>query len=294
MPPALQPPEGRASISPYPQARYDIILYQELTSSKPIQSLNRAQPEASKTGCNGSKTHSSDIGSCEVKGSHDSSIIAIVCIVIVLCVAGFVKWKHSWAITAAEGHIQFGETQDRNHRSGRPKREQQEQSIRRHSHRQRDFSTRTTTDLSGQQLQLRERLDERLARHKSVIAQQRAQEIQASLGTNRLGTPEAAHLRDRERVWEQYQLRSDQDIIAGLEVATPMAHQLPFSTGEDDTSSVIRTQPSLETLPEYALEDPLKIEDQSTTLYTSERQFRRTVYSFCRWQASSVTSAELR
>lgn len=103
-----------------------------------------------------------------------------------------------------------------------------------------------------------------------------------ALRANSLGTPEAAHLRDRERVWEQYQLRSDQDIIVGLEIARSMAHQLPFGTGEDDTSNVIRTQLSVETLPEYALEDPLSTEDQAV------------VYSFHRWQASSVFSAELR
>ena len=232
--------------------------------------------------CNGPKTHSRDTRSCEIQSSHDSSIIAIVCIVVVLCVAGFVKWKRSWAATATERHDQFGAWQVRSQRRGRPTRERQEHNLQRHSYQQRGLSTRTTTDLSGQQHLLRECLDERLARYRSVIAQQRAQEIQVALRANSLGTPEAAHLRDRERVWEQYQLRSDQDILAGLEIARSMAHQLPFGTGEDDTSNVNRTQPSVETLPEYALEDPFSTEDQAV------------VYSFHRWQASSVSSAELR
>ncbi|KAL8656827.1 MAG: hypothetical protein Q9226_002543 [Calogaya cf. arnoldii] len=266
MPPTFPVPEEIASISPYRQARFYNTLNQKSTSAKPLQSLSKAQARASETDCNGSKTHNNDTGSCESEGLDESSIIAIVCIVIVLCVVGYWQWRQSWAATATRKRA-------RNHRRERVKSNRQDYGARRHPHR------RPTTDLSGQQLQLRERLDERLARyerHEIINAQQQAQELQTSLNRNRLGTPEAAHLRDRERVWEQYRMRSDQDMIAGLENPRSMAHQLPFNAVEDDPDRVIRAQPSVETLPEYAVADPLTSEVRST-VYNSDGQPRRTV-----------------
>ncbi|KAL8900462.1 MAG: hypothetical protein Q9192_001059 [Flavoplaca navasiana] len=283
MPPDCRPVKEPALVIPYQEVRTDQVNVDPRPACpNSLQGPEKAHLEASKLGCIASEAHSVSTGSYESKGSRDSSTIAIVCIVIVLCIAGFMKWKQSWATTTANEHSLIMETHDRTGPSENPKDKRHRHGIRRHPKRQ-YFSARTTTDLSGQQVQLRERLDERLAQHQTYLAQQRAQEFQASMHKTGLRTPEAAHRRDRERIWEQYQLRSDPEVIAGLGIARSTSHSLPFYTEEDDTSSIVQAQPSTEPLPAYAWRDPLRFEDQST-LYTSDTQFRRAVSAFCRSQ----------
>ncbi|KAI4272844.1 MAG: hypothetical protein LQ337_005033 [Flavoplaca oasis] len=283
MPPDCRPVKEPALIIPYQEARTDQV-YVDPRPACPnsFQGPEKAHLEAPRLGCKASEAHGVSTRSLEGKGSRDSSIIAIVCIVIVLCIAGFVKWKQSWATTTANEHSLIMETHDPTVRRESPKDERHQHGIRRHPKRQ-YFSARATTDLSGQQIQLRERLDERLAQHQTYVAQQRTQELQASMHKTRLRTPEPAHRRHRERIWEQYQLRSNPEVIAGLGIAGPTSHPLPFYTEEDDTSSIVQGQPFSEPLPAYAWRDPREFEDQST-LYTSDTQFRRAVSAFCRSQ----------
>ncbi|KAL8863956.1 MAG: hypothetical protein Q9198_010204 [Flavoplaca austrocitrina] len=283
MPSDCKPVKEPALIIPYQKARTDQVnVVPRPACPNSLQGPEKAYLEASKPGCIASEAHGVSTGLCESKDSRDSSIIAIVCIVIVLCIAGFVKWKQSWATTTANEHSLILETHDRTGRSESPKDERHRHSIRRHPKRQ-YFSARATTDLSGQQVQLRERLDERLALHQTYLSQQRAQELQASMHRTGLRTPEAAHRRDRERIWQQYQLRSNPEVLAGLGIARPTSHPSPFYTEQDDTSSIFQAQPSTEPLPAYAWRDPLEFEDQST-LYSSDTQLRRAVSAFCRSQ----------
>ncbi|KAL8995074.1 MAG: hypothetical protein Q9169_005110 [Polycauliona sp. 2 TL-2023] len=251
MPPACNPPENSASVTPYLAARTADI------QSNPALA---ATLEASETSYNGFMANGNNPMSCEsndVNVSSITAIIAIIGVVVVRCIAGFVKWNHSWDTTDAERDSPVMERRYPNRHSRGPNREQQEDDVRRHSYRQWGISARATTDLSGQQVQLQEHLDERRARN------QRDQELQAPLDTIRLQTSEAAQRRDRERIWEQYQLRSNQDIIAGLEIAGSMDRQVPLRSGENNVSSIVGTRASLETLPRYTLEDPLKFHDQT-------------------------------
>lgn len=284
MPPDCRPVKEPALIIPYQEAKPDQVYTNPRPACpKSIHGPEKAHSETSKPDFKASRAYSVSTGSCESKGSHDSSIIGIFCIVIVLCIAGFVKWRLPWATSTAEEHSLIMETHDRTDRSGSPKEERQRRDFQRHPNWQWVYSARTTTDLSGQQVQLRELLDERLAQHQSYIAQQQAQELQTAMDTNRLQTPEAAHRRDRERIWAQYQLRSNPEVIPGLGIAGPTSHPLSCYTGEEHTSSTVQAQPPVEPLPAYALRDPLQVEDQST-LYTSDTQFRRAVSAFCRSQ----------
>ena len=264
MPPVFQAPEEPALTFSFRQVRDNVILQQKSISSQSVRILDRVRPKSSELGCKGYSVSGIDTGPCRSRVVSDSSIIAILCVIATLCVAGFVKLKHSWITTAAERRTRNMERQDRSYHSGRRRRERREHNVRRHLQgRQRDLSARTITDLSGQQLQLREHLAQLLARHESVLAQQRAQGLQASTDMSRLRTPGAAHLRDRERDWEEYQLRSNQEILAGLENTRSIIPQVFSSEGVHYPSNVLRVQPSLETLPEYALEDPLRTQQQA-------------------------------
>ncbi|KAL8861643.1 MAG: hypothetical protein Q9178_001844 [Gyalolechia marmorata] len=268
MPPVFQAPEEPALTFSFRQVRDNVILQQKAISSQSVQVLDRVRPQSSKPGCKGYNVSGIGTGPCRSRVVSDPSIIAILCVIATLCVAGFVKLKHSGITTAAERRTRNLERQDWDYYSGRRRRERREHTVRQHLQgRQRDLSARTITDLSGQQLQLRERLAELLARHESVLAQQRAQGLQPSTDMSRLRTPEAAHLRDRERDWEQYQLRSNQEILAGLENTRLINPQVFSNEAVHYPSNLLRVQPSLETLPEYALEDPLGTQPASPTVH---------------------------
>ncbi|KAL8771615.1 MAG: hypothetical protein Q9209_003058 [Squamulea sp. 1 TL-2023] len=268
MPPVLQ--TLKEPTSSYCQAKDDLILHPMPTCFQSVQVLHKVRPEASIVDCKGYKIRGIDTGPCGSRVVNESSIIAIICVVMICCVAGFLKFKHSSVKDGAEGDTQVGQRRDHSHQSGRRKKERQDHVLhcaRNDGRRQRNLSARTITDLSGQQHQLREHLAEFLARHQSVLTQQRALDIQTSFDMSGLETPAAAHLGNRERDWEQYQLRSNQEIIAGLEIPRSVVCQMHSNTEANYSSSVARAQSSFETLPEYALEDPLNIEEQ-TPAYT--------------------------
>ncbi|KAL8780811.1 MAG: hypothetical protein Q9213_006284 [Squamulea squamosa] len=236
------------------------------TCSQSVQVLHQVRPEASSIDCKGYKIRGIGTGPCGSRIINESSIIAIICVVTICCVAGFLKFKHSPVRDAAEGDTQMGHKRDRSHHSRRHKKERRGYVIQYPRHdrsRQWNLSARTITDLSEQQHQLREHLAELLARHQSVPTEQRAPDVQTSVDIGRLRTPEAAYLGNRERDWDQYQLRSNQEIIAGLEIPGSVVHQMHSYTEADYMSSVARAQLSFETLPEYALEGPLNIEEQA-------------------------------
>ncbi|KAL9585620.1 MAG: hypothetical protein Q9203_004177 [Teloschistes exilis] len=86
------------------------------------------------------------------------------------------------------------------------------------------MQARAATDLSQQQ----HHLASRLSQLQSLLEQQGRAAGALAVHT-RVRTLEAAHVRDREREWEQYQLRSNQDMLSGLERMGSIIYQMQWN-----------------------------------------------------------------
>ncbi|KAL8804146.1 MAG: hypothetical protein Q9223_005882 [Gallowayella weberi] len=234
-----------------------------MRSSPPekVRALDTVREKSPKPDCKGYKLHGIDTGPCGSKVVNYTAVTAIVCVIAVLCFVGFMKWKYSWDKAAESRRIQVLRWCERNHDNGR-KREQQErvsQRLQSGRHLQLSLTSRAVTDLSEQQTQLTERL---AALQQSALEQQRIRDLHVSVNASRLPAPEVAHLRDRERDWESYQIRSNQEMVTEPEYAGLIVHRIHSDQEAVHPTGSFRVYPSVETLPEYAAEDPLKIEER--------------------------------
>ncbi|KAI4144188.1 MAG: hypothetical protein L6R39_004280 [Caloplaca ligustica] len=120
--------------------------------------------------------------------------------------------------------------------------------------RRRNITARPATDLSDQQTQLSQRLTELQVQLRS---EQEHWDDEAAAGQNNPRTPDAAYVRDRVGEWEQYQIRSDGEVIARREPEGSTDQRTRSSTEESVSSGSWQADESPEPLPIYAAEDPL-------------------------------------
>lgn len=112
--------------------------------------------------------------------------------------------------------------------------------------------------MSGQQTQLAERLNQLQEQLESALQEQERRANEAVADGSGPLTPEAVHLPDREREWERYQMRSNQDIMARLERAGSIIQRIRSNEEENCWANALSLQRQVsEQLPEYAAEDPL-------------------------------------
>ncbi|KAI4230809.1 MAG: hypothetical protein L6R40_007919 [Gallowayella cf. fulva] len=226
MPLVLGTSASRASTFGIQQQKHDTLLRTNSVPSERTQvRRDDVRSDPSESDCKGHRLRGIDTGPCRSKPVNYTAILVIICVLAALGFAGFWKWKHSWAKDAV------------------------------HKRTPRPLIARAVTDLSEQHVQLAEHLS---ILQQSALEQQRARDYEVSVDTSILRTPDVAHLRDRERHWEQYQIRSNQDTGADLEPAGSILHGIPSDEEENRRGSILRTYPSVETLPAYAVEDPLR------------------------------------
>ncbi|KAL8807900.1 MAG: hypothetical protein Q9182_000366 [Xanthomendoza sp. 2 TL-2023] len=226
-----------------------------------VRALDTVREKSSKPECKGYKVRGIDTGPCGSKVVNYTAVTAIVLIFAVLCFVGFMKWKYSWDRAAKSRRTQVLRRCARDHDNGQGN-EQQERVIQRlqsDRHLQLSLTARAVTDLSEQQNQLTERL---AALQQSALELQRRRDLHLSVNARRLRAPDVAHLRDRERNWELYQIRSNQELVTEPEYAGCIVHRVQSDQEPVHLTRPIRVYPSIETLPEYAAEDPLKREER--------------------------------
>lgn len=112
------------------------------------------------------------------------------------------------------------------------------------------MQARAATDLSQQQHHLASHLSQL-----QTLLEQQGRAAEALAVHTRVRTLEAAHLRDREREWEQYQLRSNQDILSGLERMGAIIHQMQSNEEGRQLDDASRLQLPMELPPTYSADD---------------------------------------
>ncbi|KAI4184014.1 MAG: hypothetical protein L6R41_005032 [Letrouitia leprolyta] len=217
--------------------------------------------ESSKADCKGYKLRGIDTGPCGNRAINYTSISLVIFVAVSFFLAVYLKTSRSRRPNSEDVRPQPVRNPYQTEHSARHKREQQERIIQQrleYERRRQRISVRAVTDLSGQQTQLAERLNRIQEQIETALQQQERSDIEASAGSNRLVIPENVHLRSRERDWERYQMRSSQDIIAGLEHAGSIVQRIRSNKAENQSSDLSQHQhQDHEPLPEYAVEDPM-------------------------------------
>ncbi|KAL8871736.1 MAG: hypothetical protein Q9174_002499 [Haloplaca sp. 1 TL-2023] len=236
----------------------------------------RRHPDRSTTeaDCEGVKLRGLDFGPC------GSEILNSVIIVLILCAGTLLysvlcsvlrrarEYRQGGDTESAGIPVQEGRRASQRHQEGRRRREQQAPIVQRRirsASRNHSWQAQAVTDLSSQLGQLAQHFSDR--RRQGELAPQDDEHRALATWTNRteLRTLEAARRRDRERDWEYYQRRSNQDILADIlaninrsrSVADP--NDTSREAHEDDTS-LERFEP-VDPLPVYSREDPLPIHE---------------------------------
>ncbi|KAL8941961.1 MAG: hypothetical protein Q9216_001941 [Gyalolechia sp. 2 TL-2023] len=233
-------------------------------SSAMVQTLGfakEARSELSKADCKNYKLRGIDTGPCGNSVINYTSISLIVFIVASICLAVYLKTCRSRRKSPRKIRPQPAISPYQIEFSARQKREQQERVMQQRlddERRRQNIPARAVTDLSEQQTQLAEHLNQLQEELETALQQQQRRDNETMADGSRLLAPESAHLRARERDWERYQMRSNQDIMARLEHAGSIIQRIRSNEEEHQAASTSWRQHRVsEPLPEYAFEDPL-------------------------------------
>ncbi|KAL9025918.1 MAG: hypothetical protein Q9196_005336 [Gyalolechia fulgens] len=234
-----------------------------------LRFTKEVRSESSKADCKGYKLRGIDTGPCGNSVITYTSISLIILVVGSICLAVYLKTRRSRTNPSGDLRPQpvispyqtEHSARQKSEHSARQKREQQERVIQQRlndERRRQDIPARAVVDLSGQQNQLAEHLKQLQEELESALQQQERQDKGALADGSRLVAPETVHLRARERDWERYQTRSNRDIMARLEHAGSIIQRKRSNEEESQSPNTSRRQQQVhETLPEYAVEDPL-------------------------------------
>ncbi|KAL9595506.1 MAG: hypothetical protein Q9219_006404 [cf. Caloplaca sp. 3 TL-2023] len=262
MPAVVGQPETSTSISWPLQIAAALEHPTESISTYAVRLQSQIRSENSKTNCKGYKLRGIDTGPCGNSIVNYASIALIIFVVSSLCFALYMKTFRPKPTTSADARSQPVINPYQALDLERQKREQRERAVQQHlqdERRRQNIPARAVTDVSSQQGQLAERLNQLQEQLGSALRERERRDQEALANGSGPLAPEAAHLRARERHWERYQLRSVEDITAWLECADPL---LQAMRSDGDESTLPRTsgrggRRGSEPLPEYAIEDPL-------------------------------------
>ncbi|KAL8718795.1 MAG: hypothetical protein Q9225_004105 [Loekoesia sp. 1 TL-2023] len=231
------------------------------TMTQTIRFHNNVRSESSEADCKGYKLRGIDTGPCGNSVINYTSISLIIFVVVSLCLATYMKISRSKRTALADVRPQPVINPYQNQHRERQKREQQERTIQQRLHderRRQNIPARAVTDLSGQQTQLAERLNQLQEQLESALQEQESRANEAVADGSGPLAPEAAHIPGREREWERYQMRSNQDIMTRLERAGSIIQRIRSNEEESRGPNTPWLQRQVsEQLPEYAAEDPL-------------------------------------
>ena len=238
----------------------------------------RRHPDTSRTesNCKGVKLRGLDFGPCGSEILNSVLIVLILCAgTLLYCVLGVMlrrarEYRRGGSTGSAGFHVQEGRRAPQRQQERLRRTEQQAPNVQRRirsASRNHSWQAQSVTDLSSQLGQLAQHFSDR--RRQGELASQDEEHQAVAAWTNRteLRTLEAARQRDRERDWEYYQRRSNQDmiddIIANLNHPESVAHPNNSirEAHEDDTASERLEPEPLEPLPVYSTEDPLPVHE---------------------------------
>lgn len=231
----------------------------ESTPTQSLQFAKTVRSESFKANCKGYKLRGIDTGPCGNRVINYTSISLIIFVVASIALTVYLKSIRSRRRNSGDVRPQPVINLYHTEHSARQKREQQENVIQQrldYERRRQNISARAVTDLSGQQIQLVERLNRIQAQIETALQQQERRDLEGLAVGSML---EAVHFRSRERDWDRYQIRSNQeDIIAGLEHADAIIQRIRSNEEENLSSDRSHRQhQNHEPLPEYAIEDPM-------------------------------------
>ncbi|KAI4170075.1 MAG: hypothetical protein LQ343_005216 [Gyalolechia ehrenbergii] len=229
--------------------------------SQTLRFVKEVRSESSKAECKDYKLRGIDTGPCGNSAINYTSISLIIFVVASICLAVYLKTSRARRKPSVNVRPQPVIGPYQTEHGARQKREQQERVIQQRlddERRRQNIPARAVTDLSGQQTQLAERLNQLQQELETALEQQQRRGNEALADDSGLMAPDTVHLRTRERDWERYQMRSNQDIMARLEHAGSIIQRIRSNEEENQSTNTARRQHQVpESLPEYAVEDPL-------------------------------------
>ncbi|KAL8733417.1 MAG: hypothetical protein Q9181_003602 [Wetmoreana brouardii] len=261
MPPTFRQPHT-LSLGSWPRVPESAWLFHSESLELRIpQTREDASLDGSKPDCKGHKA-GIDFGPCGNKSVNYIATSLIICAVVLFFVAVFLRTKCSRVEKRAFRPTHEISSRDTRLNQQRRRRRREPQMLvpqrRIHSDsRRQSLQARAVTDVSQQRGQLAGRLAELHSQLESALLEQERRALEAWADRSRLRTLEAAHLRDRERDWELYQLRSNQDILARFERAGSVIHRMRSNEQENQLDITVPVQPEEDVPPVYSAEDPL-------------------------------------